>query len=408
MKTLASLTMVVVLSFVMAACGSGGKSASPPAGGITVVARDRSAIVSWAPDSGVDYWLFFATSSDLTSTNANTLPGGKIVPHVSSPVTVSGLTNGTTYYFTMNGRTGVGPGGSEAAVVSATPRLAGNSWSAGTAAGTNDLRAVAFGAQFSAVGANGVIFSSANGGITWTSISPVVASNLNALIYSGGYVAAGAAGVVLTSSDGQTWNIQNSGTTNSLSALASNGATTVVAVGGNGTIINGVNAVTWTASTSGTTQNLNGVTYGNGVFVAVGAAGVLLSSADGITWTPVTSGTPLDLNGIVFVSAASLALNGITSSIGEFVAVGAAGTIVTSPDGVTWTPQAKIGTNNLTAVTFGTQFVAVGSGGVIFSSLDGVTWTPVTSGTGSNLTAVISGNNGYVTVGALGTNLTAY
>jgi hypothetical protein len=33
------------------------------------------------------------------------------------------------------------------------------------------------------------------------------------------------------------------------------------------------------------------VTYGNGLFVAVGDGGTILTSPDGVTWTAQTSGT---------------------------------------------------------------------------------------------------------------------
>jgi len=120
-----------------------------------------------------------------------------------------------------------------------------------------------------------------------------------------------------------------------------------------------------------------------------------LTSTDGTTWQLAAAGS-------------SLALNGITFGANQFVAVGAAGTVVTSTDGVTWTPQTAIGPGNLSAVAYGTQFVAVGSGGSVFTSTDGITWTARSSGTGSVLNAVASGNKGYSAVGAAGTNLTAY
>jgi hypothetical protein len=68
------------------------------------------------------------------------------------------------------------------------------------------------------------------------------------------------------------------------------------------------------------------VTYGNGLFVAVGDGGAILTSPDGVTWTPRTSGT-------------SNTLFGVTYGNGLFVAVGDGGAILTSPDGVNWTPR---------------------------------------------------------------------
>ena len=73
-----------------------------------------------------------------------------------------------------------------------------------------------------------------------------------------------------------------------------------------------------TAQTSGTSNNLIGVTYGNGLFVAVGTSGTILTSPDGVTWTQRTSGT-------------DDTLRGVTHGNGTFVAVGIYGTILTSP-----------------------------------------------------------------------------
>lgn len=74
------------------------------------------------------------------------LPGGNVLLKVTSPYVVSGLVNGTNYSFSVNGRTDGGPGGPGATPASATPKLAGSTWTAGTAPGSNDLRSVAYGA----------------------------------------------------------------------------------------------------------------------------------------------------------------------------------------------------------------------------------------------------------------------
>jgi hypothetical protein len=42
------------------------------------------------------------------------------------------------------------------------------------------------------------------------------------------------------------------------------------------------------------------VTYGNGLFVAVGEDGTILTSPDGVTWTQRTSGTSNWLNGVAY------------------------------------------------------------------------------------------------------------
>jgi hypothetical protein len=107
------------------------------------------------------------------------------------------------------------------------------------------------------------------------------------------------------------------------------------------------------------------------VFVAVGAEGTIVSSPDGISWTPRVSGTSTDLFG---VAASRQAL----------VAVGARGTIVSSPDGVFWTAQDSHTSTDLAHVIFdGERFVAVGgsfsTGAVTLKSHDGTSWTLIES-----------------------------
>jgi hypothetical protein len=53
----------------------------------------------------------------------------------------------------------------------------------------------------------------------------------------------------------------------------------------------------------------------------------------------------------------------------QFAAVGLNGTIVTSPDGITWTARASGTANDLRGIAWsGTQFAAVGDHGIILTS----------------------------------------
>ncbi len=138
----------------------------------------------------------------------------------------------------------------------------------------------------------------------------------------------------------------------------------------------------WTLRTSGTAAMLYDVAYTGTQFLAVGGGttvgffnatdtAVMLSSPDGITWSnvPVTAPT---LTQIIWSQALS-----------KYVAVGLNGTILTSPDAVTWTPSASGTTNLLCGLTWSSAlglFVAVGDAGTILTSPDGITWTPRTSG----------------------------
>ena len=72
-----------------------------------------------------------------------------------------------------------------------------------------------------------------------------------------------------------------------------------------------------------------------------------------------------------------------------------------------WTKIESTTTANLWGVCHGgNQYVAVGTAGTILTSPDGTQWTPRVSGTIEGLTAVAFGNNLYVAVGGAGTSLT--
>jgi len=420
-------TAALIAALLSVACG--GDSAPAPTG-LTVTPGDTTATVSWNMVDGVEYWLFFGPSSitpaDTTSLHGWIgLPGGNVLLKVSSPYLVSGLPNGLSYSFSVNGRTGGGPGGPGAAPVSATPRIAGSNWIAGPTnpPGSNDLRSMAYGSitttatvdinsvvttttltsTYVAAGTGGAMHFSSDS-LTWSPINYATSSNLNGASYFGTYKLVGDGGLVLLSSDALTWTAQTTPTTKNLYAIASNYMTLNVAVGAAGTIITSPDGVTWTpASNSATSSDLYAVTYTDynaGTWVAVGAGGTMVESADGLTWHSVASGSTADLRGVAYATATSAA------GASTFVAVGAAGTLLSSTDAVNWTTQVLPGVTALNAVTYGGQFVTVGSGGNIFISTNGLAWTlTAPSATSQTLYAVVHGLNGYSAVGAAGTNL---
>ncbi|MCI0669434.1 MAG: IPT/TIG domain-containing protein [Myxococcaceae bacterium] len=110
-------------------------------------------------------------------------------------------------------------------------------------------------------------------------------------------------------------------------------------------------------------------------FVAVGNAGIIDHSPDGLTWTlAAISGEDLH----------SLAGSGTT-----WVAVGENGAIRTSPDGLTWTTRSSPTTQTLNGVAWtGSQFIAVGNMGTVVTSSDGTSWTLQTPPTNGNLTSI--------------------
>jgi photosystem II stability/assembly factor-like uncharacterized protein len=95
----------------------------------------------------------------------------------------------------------------------------------------------------------------------------------------------------------------------------------------------------------------------------VGDKGTILTSPDGTTWTKRTSGTTEFLFGVTYAN-------------GLFVTVGKKGTILTSPDGTTWTKRTSGTSIDLIGVTYANGlFVTVGKRGTILTSPDGTTWT---------------------------------
>src|SRR5258706_576432 len=89
------------------------------------------------------------------------------------------------------------------------------------------------------------------------------------------------------------------------------------------------------------------------------------------------------------------ALHSIAFGSGQFVAVGSAGTIVTSADGRSWAVRQSGTGSNLSGVAYGNgQFVAMGYDDIL-TSTDGVNWVQSQSGTGWTISGVTYGNGQF-------------
>lgn len=136
-----------------------------------------------------------------------------------------------------------------------------------------------------------------------------------------------------------------------------------------------------------------GITWAGSQFVAVSAAGAILTSSDGSKWSALSSGTGNNLRSV-------------TSSGSQWVAVGSNGTILTSHDGgLEWRAQRSGSDANLAAVVWsGSRYVAVGATGLqgtILTSPNGTTWRTV-RGLGSGeliLLGLASSGSQFVAVG---------
>lgn len=394
-----SLFLAFCTSLLLVSCGGKGSSASPPASGITATAGNNQVTITWTQEPGVTYWLLYTVGSSV-STDA--IPAQHVwVASVTSPYTVTGLTNGVTYAFTVNGRVDGGPGGSGAPSQAATPRPAGvsGSWTADTGLGSSTINALTYdgSSNYLAAGSAGALYS-ATDGQTWSAISTAPAASFNAAVYANSqFVIAGAAGSIYTSSNLSTWTPSTSNTTNNLNALASSGSV-IVAVGDSGTILSSSNGSTWSTAANVPTSNaLYGVGYYNGTWYAVGASGTLLSSTDANTWTALNANTTQDLRAVGVTL-----LSSVTTL---YTAVGANGTLVTSTDGSTWTPL-TLGSNTFYAVNASsTQVLAVGAAGTAYTSSDGVIWTAQTTGTSANLLCLYGSPSKYFSAGTAGVGL---
>jgi hypothetical protein len=103
------------------------------------------------------------------------------------------------------------------------------------------------------------------------------------------------------------------------------------------------------------------------LYVAAGDQGSIVSSPDGVTWTTRTSGT-------------TVTLYDVAHGNGRYVAVGQGGKILASDDGVAWTPASSPSSRDLRAVAWHVdRFFAVGgdysAGAETLESMDGTTWT---------------------------------
>jgi hypothetical protein len=244
---------------------------------------------------------------------------------------------------------------------------------------------------------------------TWGWRPPLPTGNaLWSIAYGDGqFVAVGDLGTIVTSPDGLNWTLRPSGTTNALLAVAY-GNHRFVALGLDFSEIaisvvstNGVDWVPHELSVSNSA--VVSLAFGDGQFVAVGAGDTIISSADGFEWAGRKSGTGTDFNGIGYGN-------------GEFVAVGPT-RFLTSGDGTNWLqrqPGTAPNSYFFSAVAYGGgQFVAVGGDaaggrvGVAETSTDGVTWVLHYTGATNWLNLVAYGSGRFVAADSLGGILTS-
>ncbi|MCX6953889.1 MAG: hypothetical protein NTV51_17200, partial [Verrucomicrobia bacterium] len=257
-------------------------------------------------------------------------------------------------------------------------------------------------------GMDGTMLTSTDGS-AWTEDSLGQRATLYALGYRNGrFLGVGVNGFTITgnnasvfsSADGLTWTAQPFPATASITRLDSIKSllttdTGFLGFGSGGLIAETTDGVAWTGLTQPADRpHFSDVVYGNGLFVAVGdkatnqdipginqgRIGAVYTSADGWNWQEQTSG----VRGSI--------LRQIAFGGGRFVAVGTAGVVVYSDDGVAWQRAVHPVVTSWAGVAYGAgRFVVVGSG--TMTSPDGVTWS-VQAGTAANTYSAIRYVNG--------------
>ena len=334
----------------------------------------------------------------------------------TSPITITGLTFGTSYYIGLRTLNDVGTGLDPTSyvfftlalntinVTSITPTSStltvsfaeSTVWSTQTSNfGASDIYTIDYGnGLWVAAGISGTLRSSTDT-VTWTTrTSNFGASQINSTVYGGGlFVAGGASGALRTSTDAVTWvtRTSNFGTTDI--QIVAYGNSIFLAGGVSGTLRTSTDALTWTTRTSQFgTSLIIAAAYANSLWVAVGAGGTVRTSADAITWTTRTSNFP------------ALNISGVDYGNGTWVISGDGGNIRTSTDAITWVTR----TSNLGVSIYETLYgngiwTAVAAGGALRTSTDAVTWVTQTSNFGAtNILHIAYGNGIWAAVGAAG------
>jgi len=189
---------------------------------------------------------------------------------------------------------------------------------------------------------------------------------------SSNLVAVGEEGTIIRSTDGgSTWVVRHSsgGVSHTLNSISFGDLDSGTVVGHSGTILRTTDGgATWRTQASGTSAALYGVSFtGPDLGIAVGAGGIIIRTSDGgIVWTIQESGTNLPLFDVCLINDR------------KGVVVGANGTILRTTDsGLTWTSEISGTTKGLRGIAFADSLtgVSVGRGVIVRTTDGGVTWT---------------------------------
>lgn len=289
----------------------------------------------------------------------------------------------------------------------AMPAQAAN-WILGISGTTKILRSVdmldhKFGL---AVGIQGTILKTTNGGNSWTAVGGLPVSldiyDVDVIDQNTAWAVGreNSVGIILKTTDGgNVWNPQTPvGGASALNSVFFFDTSTGFVVGNSGTIWQTTDGgANWTLKNSGTSQNLSSVTGGatTGSVVtravwAVGDSGAILRSIQ-LTptseWTSWATQSAPNIKNLKDVSVFASSANHLS-----LVAVGEIGSILRTTDsGITWTAVSTSGASIYSVQIIGAQGFAVGANNQIIKTTDsGITWANVSSPVSSDFLTGIS------------------
>lgn len=235
----------------------------------------------------------------------------------------------------------------------------------------------------------------------WTGIDLDANDTVQNIVNAEGItVVTGRGGNIFTSTDLSSWTNRKTGFTESFPGVAF-GAGVFVAVDFDGNAINSVDGVTWeNSSPPGLNNSWNFIIFADGKFVAMTSSGEWTLSADGKIWSPVSA----ELDPFPGINAFQY-LNGKWFVVGRDGFIRSSSSLSDLSD---WAVHDVTTDNDLWDIGFGNGvYVAVGRAGALYSSTDGVSWDLRDSGTTEDLWEVEYGHDKFVVLGGGATGLTS-
>jgi len=370
---------------------------SPPTT-VTAVAGNTQATVTF---SGAT-----ANGSAITGYTVTSSPGGFTGTGTTSPITVTGLTNGSSYTFTVTATNAVGTSAASSPSNSVTPNIVPGAPTGVSATAGNGQATVTFTAPAPNGGTaiTSYTVTSSPGGITATGTSsPITVTGLtNGTAYTFTVVAYNATGPGATSASSNSVTPAGPPTAPStVTAVAGNTQATVTFSGAtaNGSAITGYTVTSSPGGFTGTGTSspitVTGLTNGSSyTFTVTATNAVGTSSASGASnsVTPnIVPGAPTGVSAVggntqATVSFSAPASNGGTAVISY--------TVTSSPGGITATgtssPITVTGLTNGTSYTF--TVTATNAGGTGAASSPSNSVTPAGSPTAPSTVTAVAGN----------------